>query len=146
MKIKLELFGASRDFSKKDYLEFDLKEKSSIKDLRHEILNFVIAIKQETYMVGFPIHSQDKNIDQLLNHDYTLVIVDQESNIKNTKRIVKCVINNSTNIQSNNKNNYIINIFLMYIKIIIQLGYHLLIYQQINYMYMNLEIKIKKYY
>ena len=41
MKIKLELFGASRDFSNKDYLEFNLKEKSSIKDLRQEILNFV---------------------------------------------------------------------------------------------------------
>ena len=41
MKIKLELFGASRDFSNKDYLEFSLKEKSSIKDLRNEILNFV---------------------------------------------------------------------------------------------------------
>ena len=41
MKIKLELFGASRDFSKKNYLEFNLKEKSSIKDLRQEILNFV---------------------------------------------------------------------------------------------------------
>ena len=41
MKIKLELFGASRDFSNKDYLEFNLKEKSSIKDLRKEILNFV---------------------------------------------------------------------------------------------------------
>ena len=41
MKIKLELFGASRDFSEKDYLELDLKEKSSIKDLRQEILNFI---------------------------------------------------------------------------------------------------------
>ena len=41
MKIKLELFGASRDFSEKDFLEFNLKEKSSIKDLRQEILNFV---------------------------------------------------------------------------------------------------------
>ena len=41
MKIKLELFGASRDFSEKDYLEFNLKEKSSIKDLRQEVLNFV---------------------------------------------------------------------------------------------------------
>ena len=41
MKIKLELFGASRDFSEKDYLEFSLKEKSSIKDLRQEILNFI---------------------------------------------------------------------------------------------------------
>ena len=41
MKIKLELFGASRDFSEKDYLEFNLKKKSSIKDLRQEILNFI---------------------------------------------------------------------------------------------------------
>ena len=41
MKIKLELFGASRDFSNKNYIEFSLKEKSSIKDLRTEILNFV---------------------------------------------------------------------------------------------------------
>ena len=41
MKIKLELYGASREFSEKDYLEFSLKEKSSIKDLRNEILNFV---------------------------------------------------------------------------------------------------------
>ena len=41
MKIKLELFGASRDFSKKNHLEFNLKEKSSIKDLRQEILNFL---------------------------------------------------------------------------------------------------------
>ena len=41
MKIKLELYGASREFSEKNYLEFSLKEKSSIKDLRNEILNFV---------------------------------------------------------------------------------------------------------
>ena len=41
MKIKLELYGASREFSEKDYLEFNLKEKSSINDLRNEILNFI---------------------------------------------------------------------------------------------------------
>ena len=41
MKIKLELFGASREFSNKDYLEFNFKEKISIKDLRKEIINFV---------------------------------------------------------------------------------------------------------
>ena len=41
MKIKLELYGASREFSKKDYLEFILKEKSSINDLRNEILSFI---------------------------------------------------------------------------------------------------------
>ena len=41
MKIKLELYGASREFSEKDYLEFRLKEKSSINDLRNEILSFI---------------------------------------------------------------------------------------------------------
>ena len=41
MKIKLELFGASREFSEKDYLEFNLKEKSSINDLRNDILSFI---------------------------------------------------------------------------------------------------------
>jgi len=41
MKIKLELYGASREFSKKDYLEFSLKEKNSIKDLRNEIITFI---------------------------------------------------------------------------------------------------------
>ena len=41
MKIKLELFGASREFSEKDYLEFNLKEKSSINDLRNEIISFI---------------------------------------------------------------------------------------------------------
>ena len=41
MKIKLELYGASREFSRQDYLEFNLKEKSSINDLRNEILIFI---------------------------------------------------------------------------------------------------------
>ena len=41
MKIKLELFGASRDLSNKEFLELNLKEKSSIKDLRKIIINYV---------------------------------------------------------------------------------------------------------
>ena len=41
MKVKLELFGASRDLSDKDFLEFNIKEKSSIKDLRKKIINYV---------------------------------------------------------------------------------------------------------
>ena len=41
MKIKLELYGASREFSEKNYLGFSLKEKSSINDLRNEILSFI---------------------------------------------------------------------------------------------------------
>jgi len=41
MKIKLELFGASRDLSDKEFLELNIKENSSIKDLRKKIINYV---------------------------------------------------------------------------------------------------------
>ena len=41
MKIKLELFGASREFSDKDFLEFDIEKKISIKDLKKKIINYV---------------------------------------------------------------------------------------------------------
>ena len=41
MKIKLELFGASRDFSNKDYLELEVQEKASVKDLKIEIIKFL---------------------------------------------------------------------------------------------------------
>ena len=41
MKIKIELFGASRDFSDKNYLEFNINEQLEIKDLRKEIINYL---------------------------------------------------------------------------------------------------------
>ena len=41
MKVKLELFGASRDLSDKDFLEFNIKKKISIKDLKKKIINYV---------------------------------------------------------------------------------------------------------
>ena len=41
MKIKLELFGASRDFSEKDYLEIEIQNKASIDDLRNEIIKYI---------------------------------------------------------------------------------------------------------
>jgi len=41
MKIKLELFGASRDFSSEEYLEFNIKQQMEIKDLRKEIINYL---------------------------------------------------------------------------------------------------------
>ena len=41
MKIELELFGASKDFSKKDRLLIEVKDKSSIKDLRHKIIQYL---------------------------------------------------------------------------------------------------------
>ena len=41
MKVKIELFGASRDFSNKDYLEFDIQNNLKIKDFRKEIINYL---------------------------------------------------------------------------------------------------------
>ena len=41
MKIKLELFGASRDFSNKDHLEIDIEDKASVNDLRNEIIKYL---------------------------------------------------------------------------------------------------------
>ena len=41
MKITLELFGASRDFSSKDYLEFIIKDQLKVKDLRKEIIYYL---------------------------------------------------------------------------------------------------------
>ena len=41
MNIKLELFGASREFSNKDHLEFEVKEKIEIKDFRKELINYL---------------------------------------------------------------------------------------------------------
>jgi len=41
MKIKLELFGASRDFSNKDHLEIEVQDNASIDDLRNEIIEYI---------------------------------------------------------------------------------------------------------
>ena len=74
MKIKLELFGASRDFSNKDYLVFNIKEQLVIKDFRKEIINyldknfrgnksFVKIVKSSTFC------SEDNNI---INDNYKI--------------------------------------------------------------------------
>ena len=41
MKIMLELFGASREFSNKDFLEFNIDKIIEIKDLRKEIIIYL---------------------------------------------------------------------------------------------------------
>ena len=41
MKIKLELFGASKDLSNKEFLELNIKENISIKGLRKKIIHYV---------------------------------------------------------------------------------------------------------
>ena len=74
MKIKLELFGASRDFSNKDYLEFNIKEQIEIKDFRKEIIdyldknfkgngNFITIVKTSAFC------SED---NQIINDNYKI--------------------------------------------------------------------------
>ena len=41
MKIKVELFGASREFSKNNLIEFDIKNNATIKDIRDEMINYL---------------------------------------------------------------------------------------------------------
>ena len=75
MKIKLELFGASRDFSNNDSIEFNIKEQLEIKDFRKEIItyldknfknneNFIKIVKSSTFC------SEDNNI---INDDFKII-------------------------------------------------------------------------
>ena len=41
MKVKIELYGASRDFSNDNSLDFDLNNNSTIKDIRNELINYL---------------------------------------------------------------------------------------------------------
>ena len=41
MKIKLELFGASRDLSESDHLDIEVEDKASVEDLRNEIIKYI---------------------------------------------------------------------------------------------------------
>jgi molybdopterin converting factor small subunit len=41
MKIKLELFGASRDFSNEDHLDLEVQDKASINDLKNVIIKYL---------------------------------------------------------------------------------------------------------
>ena len=42
MKIQIELFGASREFSDQNYLEFKIENNSTIKDVRKKIIDYLI--------------------------------------------------------------------------------------------------------
>ena len=41
MKIKIELFGAARDFSEEDYLELTISENITIKEVRNNLMNYI---------------------------------------------------------------------------------------------------------
>ena len=41
MKISVELYGATKDLSKNNFLELEVKKNSSIKDIKIQILEFI---------------------------------------------------------------------------------------------------------
>ena len=41
MRVVIELFGASRDFSDKNLIELDIKNNSTIRDVREEMLDYL---------------------------------------------------------------------------------------------------------
>ena len=41
MKVKVELFGVSREFSKNNLIEFEIKNNSTIKDVRDRMINYL---------------------------------------------------------------------------------------------------------
>ena len=82
MKIKLELFGASRDFSNKDYLEFKIKEKINIKDFRKEIITYLdINFKGNESFIKIVKNSAFCSEDNNIVSDDFKIIKDQKIGI-----------------------------------------------------------------
>ena len=82
MKIKLELFGASRDFSNKDFLEFDIKQKIEIKDFRNEIINYLAKnFKDNESFIKIVKNSAFCSEDNKIINDNFKIIKDQKIGI-----------------------------------------------------------------
>ena len=73
MKIELELFGASRDFSNKDYLEFNINEQLEIKDFRNEIINYLnINFKGNENFIKIVHSSAFCSNDNIISDNYKI--------------------------------------------------------------------------
>ena len=82
MKIKLELFGASRDFSNNDYLEFNIEKKIELKDFRKEIINYLdINFKGNESFIKIVKSSVFCSEDNNIVNDNFKIIKDQKIGI-----------------------------------------------------------------
>jgi len=74
MNVKLELFGASRDFNKESFINFSLEEKSTIKELRVAIIKFIETnfINNESYkkIVNSSVFCSNKN--EIISDNYKI--------------------------------------------------------------------------
>src|SRR6056300_439516 len=65
MKVQIELFGASREFSNQNYLEFDIENDSTIKDIRKNFNgneNFIKIVNSSVFSSNDNIISDNYKI------------------------------------------------------------------------------------
>ena len=74
MKITVELYGSSRDFSAKSFIEINLANNSKIKDLRKELMKFIdnhhVGNKNFRELVKAAAFCSDKN--EIIHDDYVI--------------------------------------------------------------------------
>ena len=83
MKIEIELYGASKDFSSENIIELDLKNNSRIKDLRNELIKFIDKKHNgnnnfHQIVKASAFCSEDNNIvhdDYLISKDQKIAII-----------------------------------------------------------------------
>ena len=73
MKVVIELFGASRDFSDKNSIEFDIKNNSTIKDVREEILDYLdLNFKGNKNFIKIVNSSAFSSNDNIISDNYKI--------------------------------------------------------------------------
>ena len=73
MKVIIELFGASRDFSDQNLLELDIENDSTIKDVRNKILNYLdINFKDNENFIKIVNSSAFCSNDNIISDNYKI--------------------------------------------------------------------------
>ena len=73
MKVIIELFGASRDFSDQILLEFDIENDSTVKDVRNKILNYLdINFKGNENFIKIVNSSAFCSNDNIISDNYKI--------------------------------------------------------------------------
>ena len=73
MKVIIELFGASRDFSDQNLLELDVENDSTTKDVRNKILNYLdINFKGNENFIKIVNSSAFCSNDNIISDNYKI--------------------------------------------------------------------------
>jgi DNA mismatch repair protein MutS len=95
--------------------------EQDIFDICDDVLNVVVGKKwyksgeeqKVYYMGGFPLIAQEKYFTYLLNHNYTVVLVEQVTEPPNPERKVTRILSPGTDIEFNKKHtNFLLSIFI----------------------------------